>query len=526
MQNPQDIAIEDFNYDLPDERIAKFPLEKRDESKLLLYRNGEISHSIFKNIPDYLNEGDLLVCNNTRVIQARLVFHKETGARIEVFCLEPIRPHDYVLTFQTTGECTWKCMVGNASKWKPGTILEKSVTVEGKEIIFGNDLTIDDIVWTGTQPTVKEKSALVGICDTLPMCELGTYLAKAKAQGREIHFLPPYRGEHQVQLLDLLGIAPAEQKAKASVQLIKAVVDMRNHKTAEEIAEIEKAVDISTRMHLAAYRMIKPGMHEAEVAAAILQIANEAEGTSLSFPTIATTHGHVLHNHGFIHTAKDGDLFLVDAGAESAEHYSGDLSSTFPVGDDFSERQKLIYNIHLDSFQAAVDTLKIGVPFRNAHIAAATRIVEGMKDLGLMKGNAADAAESGAYALFFPCGLGHMMGLDVHDMENYGQINVGYDDETRPSTQFGLGSLRCGRRLQPGFVITDEPGCYFIPALIDQWHAQGTNKDYINFDELEKWKDFGGIRIEDDILVTADGCRVLGKPIPKTVAEVEAVMAE
>lgn len=394
---------------------------------------------------------------------------------------------------------------------------------EDKEIIFGNDLTIDDIVWTGTQPTIKEKSSLVGVSSTAPMCELGAYLAKAKSQGRTIHYLPPYRGEHQVQLLDLLGIAPAEQKAGASVQLIKAVVDMRNHKTAEEIAEIEKAVDISTRMHLAAYRMIKPGMHEAEVAAAILKIANEAEGTSLSFPTIATTHGHVLHNHGFIHTAKDGDLFLVDAGAESAEHYSGDLSSTFPVGDDFSERQKLIYNIHLDSFQAAVDTLAIGVPFRNAHIAAATRIVEGMKDLGLMKGNAADAAESGAYALFFPCGLGHMMGLDVHDMENLGEQYVGYTGGMQKSKQFGFKSLRLARPLEPGFVFTVEPGIYFMPELIDMWHAENRFSEFINYDKVEEWKDFTGLRNELDYVITENGPRLLGTiKKPMTIEEVLA----
>ena len=398
---------------------------------------------------------------------------------------------------------------------------------EDREIIFGNDLTIDDIVWQGTQPTLSEKSARVGVSDTLPMGSLAEYISRARAKGQKIHFLDPYRGEHKVWLHELLGLETAQISSSASVEFAKAIVAQRNHKTEEELASIEKAVDISTRMHLQAYRMVKPDMHEAEVAAAILKIANEAEDTMLSFPTIATTHGHVLHNHGFHHVAKEGDLFLVDAGAESPEHYAGDLSSTMPVGERFTQRQEQIYNIHLASFQAALDNLKIGVPFREAHLAAATAIVEGMKELGLMKGNARDAAEAGAYAIFFPCGLGHMMGLDVHDMEALDQKYVGFDDEVQPSDQFGTNCLRMGRRLQENFVMTDEPGIYFIPALIDDWKASGHCKEFINFDLLETYKDFGGIRIEDDILITSDGCRFLGKNrIPYHPDEVEQYIAE
>ena len=392
---------------------------------------------------------------------------------------------------------------------------------EDREIIFGNDLTIDDIVWQGTQPTLSEKSARVGVSDTLPMGSLAEYISRARAKGQKIHFLDPYRGEHKVWLHELLGLETAQISSSASVEFAKAIVAQRNHKTEEELASIEKAVDISTRMHLQAYRMVKPGMHEAEVAAAILKIANEAEDTLLSFPTIATTHGHVLHNHGFHHVAKEGDLFLVDAGAESPEHYAGDLSSTMPVGERFTQRQEQIYNIHLASFQAALDNLKIGVPFREAHLAAATAIVEVMKELGLMKGNARDAAEAGAYAIFFPCGLGHMMGLDVHDMENLGEQYVGYEEGNVKSKQFGFKSLRLARPLEPGFVFTVEPGIYFMPELIDKWHAEKQFTDFINYDRIEDWKGFTGLRNELDYVMTENGPRLLGTiKKPMTIEEV------
>lgn len=392
---------------------------------------------------------------------------------------------------------------------------------EDREIIFGNELTIDDIVWQGTQPTLSEKSKLVGVQETMPMSELRNYLSKASSKGQKIHFLNPYRGDNKVLLHELLGIETEKIAQEYSLEFTKAVIKQRIYKSAEELASIEKAVDTSTRMHLQAYKMVKPGMHEAEVASAILKIANEEEGTMLSFPTIATVQGQVLHNHGFIHRAKDGDLFLVDAGAESPEHYSGDLSSTFPVSGNFTERQAQIYNIHLASFKAAVDALKVGVPFRNAHIAAATKIVEGMKELGLMKGNATDAAESGAYAIFFPCGLGHMMGLDVHDMENLGEQYVGYTDGMQKSKQFGFKSLRLARPLEPGFVFTIEPGIYFMPELIDKWHAEKQFTEFINYDKIEGWKNFTGLRNELDYVITENGPKLLGTiKKPMTIDEV------
>ena len=384
-----------------------------------------------------------------------------------------------------------------------------------REIIFGNELTIDDIVWTGTMPSLRELAATVGISDVRPMSELATTV-----KGKSVHFLPPYRGDHRVWLWELLGVEPAAQPAKASVPFIKAIVSQRNHKDEEELRLIEESVDLSTQMHLAAYRTVRPGIHESEVAAVVEQVACRPGG-ALSFPTIATVQGQVLHNHGFIHDLREGDIFLLDAGAETRSHYAGDLSSSMPVGERFTQRQAEVYEIHLRSFWAAVDKLQLGRPFRDAHIAAATEIARGMKELGLMKGDPAEAAEAGAYALFFPCGLGHMVGLDVHDMENLGEQYVGYAEGTSKSTQFGFKSLRLARPLEPGFVFTVEPGIYFIPELMDKWEAEGQFRDFICYDRLRPWRDFTGLRNELNYVMTEQGARLLGTiKKPMTIEEV------
>ena len=384
-----------------------------------------------------------------------------------------------------------------------------------REIIFGNELTIDDIVWTGTMPSLRELAATVGISDVRPMSELATTV-----KGKSVHFLPPYRGDHRVWLWELLGVEPAAQPAKASVPFIKAIVSQRNHKDEEELRLMEESVDLSTQMHLAAYRTVRPGIHESEVAAVVEQVACRPGG-ALSFPTIATVQGQVLHNHGFIHDLREGDIFLLDAGAETRSHYAGDLSSSMPVGERFTQRQAEVYEIHLRSFWAAVDKLQVGRPFREAHIAAATEIARGMKELGLMKGDPAEAAEAGAYALFFPCGLGHMVGLDVHDMENLGEQYVGYAEGTSKSTQFGFKSLRLARPLEPGFVFTVEPGIYFIPELMDKWQAEGQFRDFICYDRLGPWRNFTGLRNELNYVMTEQGARLLGTiKKPMTIEEV------
>jgi Xaa-Pro aminopeptidase len=392
---------------------------------------------------------------------------------------------------------------------------------EDKEIIFGNELTIDDIVWMGTQPTLREKSQLVGVANTAPSNELKNYLAAAAAKNRKIHFLPPYRPENKIKLFDWLGCEPGKLSEMASVEFVKAVVSMRNFKRDEEIAEIEKAVNTSVDMHVAAMKMAKPGMLEAEIAAEINRIA-QAAGGQVSFPIILTINGQTLHNHYHGNTLQGGRLVLCDSGAETAMRYAGDLSSTFPVDPTFTPRQKEIYNLSLKVHEAAVTALKPGVKFKEVHLTACKTIVEGMKEIGLMKGNTDDAVAQGAHAMFFPCGLGHMMGLDVHDMEDLGEVYVGYDGEPK-STQFGLKSLRLGRKLEPGFVVTIEPGIYFIPELIDRWKAENKCTEFLDFAKLETYKDFGGLRNEEDFLITADGHRRLGKPKPKTVEEVEAL---
>ncbi len=393
---------------------------------------------------------------------------------------------------------------------------------EDKEIIFGDELTIDDIVWTGVQPTIKEKCERVGITETMPMAQLAAYLKKAQDKGQQIHFLPPYRGEHQVWLQELLGIVPAEQKATASMKFVKAVINQRNYKTAEEIEQIEEAIGVSVDMHCAAMRAVRPGVTEAQIAA-IVRAEAAKHNFGLSFPIIATVNGQTLHNHAYGTTPlKEGQMFLLDSGCENAMHYAGDLTTTMPVGKQFTEQQRTVCNILRRAHLAAVDAIKPGVEFRNVHNIVLTEIAKGMVDLGLMKGNPEEAALAGAACMFLPHGLGHMMGLDVHDMENFGEVNVGYEEGRTKSTQFGFKSLRLAKALEPGFVFTVEPGIYFIPDLIDKWRAEKQFTDFICYDKLDAWRNFGGIRNEEDYLVFEGGSRRLGKYKPMAPEEIEA----
>ncbi len=392
------------------------------------------------------------------------------------------------------------------------------------DYLYGNDVDMDDIIWMGPQPTMVDRGKLVGIASTAPLASFGKYIAEALAKGRKVHFLPPYRGETKIQLSDLLGIPVASLKANISVELIKAVVKLRSIKSAEEVVEIEKMVDAAWLMHTTAMKMAYPGVVEQEIAGTIEGVALANAGP-VSFPIILSIHGETLHNHYHGNTLTEGRMLVVDAGCESVETlYSSDITRTVPVGGKFSQRQREIYEIVLEANLKAIDAIKPGIPYREIHLLAAGVIVDGLKKLGLMKGDTKAAVEAGAHALFMPHGLGHMMGMDVHDMENLGEDYVGYDEEIVRSKQFGTAFLRLGRKLQPGFVLTVEPGIYFIPALIDQWKNEGQHTGFINYDKVETYKDFGGIRIEDDVLVTETGHRVLGKPIPKTVAEIEEIM--
>jgi len=391
----------------------------------------------------------------------------------------------------------------------------------GKTTIFGDELTIDYVVWMGNLPTIAARAESVGVTNTRPMEDLAEILGRAVSAGRAVHFLPPYRGETKIQLMDLLGIAPDEVAGEASQDLIKAVVAQRNYKADEEVAEIEAAVSTSVAMHEAAIRMAKPGMKEMEISAEVERIALAAGG-SAAFPVIATINGQTLHNHYHGNTMSEGDLFLLDTGAQTALGYAGDLTSTFPVSRRFTDTQRTIYEIMLRSYDAAVATLAPGVPNLDVHFVACRTIFDGLKDLGIMRGDTEDALAAGAHAIVMPHGIGHMMGMDVHDMENLGEVEVGYAGKEK-STQFGLKSLRLARELEPGFVLTIEPGIYFIPQLIDLWKHEGRHEAFIDYEELNKWRDFGGVRNEEDYLITSDGARRLGPRKPQTVEELEAL---
>ena len=390
-----------------------------------------------------------------------------------------------------------------------------------RTVLFGDDITLDDIVWTGVLPSVAELAARAAVEETAPLTALDAFLKKAMAQGRVMRFLPPYRTENKIKLLQYLNIPIQEQPCKASVDFSRAVVEMRVIKSIEEIAEIEKAVDATIDMHLAAMRLARPGLKEAEIAARVTEVALAAGG-ALAFPVIATVHGETLHNHYHGNTLQSGNLFLLDAGAETALHYAGDLTSTFPVDRSFSARQKEIYQVVLDAHLAALQALRPGVAFREVHWLACRRLAEGLKNLGLMKGDLDEAVTQGAHAMFFQCGLGHMLGLDVHDMEDLGEIWVGYEGQPK-STLFGIKSLRLARPLQPGFVFTVEPGIYFIPELISRWKADRKFEGFICYDRLETYRDFGGIRIEENVVMTSAGGRILGKKRPRTINEVETL---
>jgi len=393
------------------------------------------------------------------------------------------------------------------------------------DYIFGNDFEIDDIIWMGPQPKVVDLALKVGVKNTAPLNELDTFIKNAVQKQRQVHFAPAYRAETTMQIAGLLGIRPMRLADYVSLPLIDAIVKLRSIKSDLEIAEIEKAVDTAWEMFTTGMRMAYPGRKEQEIAGTMEGISI-AHGRPVSFPIILSMNGQILHNHHHENILEAGRMMVMDAGTETSLNYCSDITRTVPVGGKFSQKQREIYEIVLNANLNSIAATKPGVFYRDCHMVAAETIASGLKNLGLMKGDVKAAVAAGAHALFFPHGLGHMLGMDVHDMEGLGQIHVGYDNEIQPSKQFGTAYLRMGRRLQPGFVITNEPGIYFIPELIDMWKAGNKHAEFLNYDKIGEYRDFGGIRIEDDILVTADGHRVLGKPIPKTVAEVEATMAD
>lgn len=395
----------------------------------------------------------------------------------------------------------------------------------GEEWLVGNEIDIDDIVWFGSVHSVKAMAEESGMTGSRPMAQLAAMVETAVQAGRRVHFLPPYRHDTMIQLMDLLGIHPSQQREAASLDLIHAVVKLRSVKSEEEIAELERAARIGYEMHTAAMRLCRPGVTEQFIGGTLDGIA-AAHGSRVSFQSIVSMHGEILHGYPSPSQLEAGRLMLCDAGAETNDNYCSDHTRTTPISGRFTSKQRDIYDIVVDAHDLALTHARPGVRWWDVHMGVCTLITEGLKELGLMKGDTEEAVRAGAHALFLPHGLGHMMGMDVHDMEGLGQIYVGYDEETRPSSQFGTASLRFARRLEAGHVVTDEPGIYFIPDLIDLWRKEGTNAEFLCFDKIEEYKDFGGIRIEDDVLITPEGCRFLGKDrIPYKADEVEAFLA-
>ena len=394
---------------------------------------------------------------------------------------------------------------------------------EDKDTIYGDNIGIDDIIWMGEQPTLSETASRAGIELTKPFSSLKVDIQKAMKAGRKVKILPYYRGEQQIFLVDLLDKDLASLKKYIASDCIKAIVSLREIKDEHEIKQIEYAVDVAYKMHTIVMKMAIPGTWEREIAGVIEGIALANCG-AVSFPVILSMDGQTLHNHLHENLLNEGRLVVTDAGCESPLHYASDITRTIPVGGKFSQRQKEIYEIVMDANLKAINAVKPGIYNRDLHFIAARTIADGLKDLGLMKGDMEEAVKQEAHALFFPHGLGHMLGLDVHDMESLGENNVGYDETVSRSSQFGTSYLRLAKQLKPGFVLTIEPGIYFIPALINLWKKEKKAEEFINYNKVESYKNFGGIRIEDDILVTPDGGRVLGKPIPKTVEEIEGFM--
>jgi len=392
-----------------------------------------------------------------------------------------------------------------------------------KEYLFGDDISLGHIIWMGPQPTMVEKAAQVGVENVKPMVDLAKMVGDADKQGRKVHFTPPYRGENIMLLSDLLDVHHSKVKEMSSLELTKACINIRSVKEPCEIEEMERHMATAYKMHTTAMKMAHEGVNEQDITGA-LEGVSMSGGGMVSFPIICSKRGETLHNHNHGNILRNGDLLLVDAGSESPLHYATDHTRTTAVGGKFSQRQKEIYEIVLAANDTAREATKPGISYKECHLVAARTIASGLKDLGLMKGDVDEAVAQGAHAMFFPHGLGHMLGLDVHDMEDYNDTLVGYMDEMERSSQFGLSALRLGRTLEKNWVVTNEPGIYFIPALIDTWKAERKFTNFINYDKVETYKDFGGIRLEDDILITDNGCRILGERIPIAIDEVEATV--
>ena len=396
----------------------------------------------------------------------------------------------------------------------------------GNETVFANDVEIGDIIWMGPQPSVASVAASVGVEKSAPYTDLNAAVAKVLAEGRPVHFVKPSRYYNTMKIASLLGCGTDEVAGRFSLALTKAIISMRLVKEDCEIEVIDDACNLGYEMHTVARNSIVPGIIEQEIVGKMDGVTL-SKGWGVSFPTILTQHGETLHNHLHDKIIEPGKLMVIDAGAESNVHYASDFTRTYPTSGKFTAKQREIYQIVCDCNEFAFSMTRPGISYREVHLKTMHLMLEELRALDIVRGDVQDMVEAGIAGLFMPHGLGHNMGLDVHDMEDYGENYVGYDDDQSRSPQLGLGSLRMARKLVPGNVITDEPGIYFIPALIEKWKSEKTDQGFVNYSKLESYYDFGGIRLEDDVLVTADGARRLGKErLPISPDDVEAAMAK
>ena len=392
-----------------------------------------------------------------------------------------------------------------------------------RETLYGDDMTLEESVWAGPQPSLKSLCEKAAIQKVEAADRLEEAVGNAVNSGRHVHFLPPYRADNILKLSRLLSVNPEAVGESVSAAMIRAVVSQRSIKSAAEVSQIEKAIDISHGMQTLSMKMARPGVLEQEVVGAMESLAYAGSGSRMAFPTIFSIRGDILHNPFHKNTMQEGDLAINDSGAESPMHYASDITRTIPVGGRFSTRQKEIYQVVLDAQDAAIQAIRPGIEFREIHTLACRVLTAGLNQIGIMTGDTEASLAEGAHALFMPAGLGHMMGLDVHDMEDLGEDYVGYTNGIKRSSQFGTNRLRLARKLEPGFVVTVEPGLYFIPQLMDRWKSSGKFAQFIDYEKSETYRGFGGVRIEDDVLVTESGFRLLGKPIPKRIEDVEAI---
>jgi Xaa-Pro aminopeptidase len=459
--------------------------------------------------------------NSKTYIQRRILLKKALKSGLVLFLGHEESPMNYTAnTYPFRQDSTFLYFFGLDT---PG--LAAVIDVEaGTDTIYGDDITLEDVIWMGDLPKLKERAAAAGVFMTAPLAKLEETIAEARKKNRAIHYLPPYRAESLAKLSALFGKSPQEIRSNISLDLIKAVVAQRSIKSEEEIAEMEKAHAVTYKMYIAAMTSVRPGLYESDIVGAIDGLAL-AHGAPTAFSTILSMNVHIFHNPHHDHKLQKGRLLVIDSGASSPLGYSADITRTLPVSGVFSQKQREIYEVVLKGQLQAIAAIKPGIKYKDIHLSTAKTMASGLKDLGLMKGDIEEAVAAGAHALFFPHGLGHMIGLDVHDMEGLGENNVGYDETVSRSSQFGLAYLRMARELRPGFVLTVEPGIYFIPALVDKWKTEKRLAAFIDYARVGDYRDFTGVRIEDNVLITKEGSRVLGRPIPKKVADVERTMA-